>query len=81
MTHRPEATPVDTTELAASLARLGVRELEERMELSPLLSGPGELEPSACRCSCECDDVPPDPTDPLLLDRIANTRPYAGPAF
>ena len=30
-----------------------------------LLSGPGELEPSACRCSCECDDVPPDPTDPL----------------
>ena len=81
MAQRPEPNLVTTDELAASLARLGVRELEERMELSPLLSDPGVLEPEACQCSCRCDDVPPDPNDPLLLERIANTRPYAGPAF
>jgi len=55
---RPQDRPLDTTTLVESLRRLGVTELEERLELSPLLAGSG-LEPAeGCRCSCECDDVP-----------------------
>ena len=76
MAHRPDpaATPVTAAELEASLARLGVRELEERLELSPLLAAGGVQDTDACRCSCECDDTPDDPNDPLFLERIANTR-------
>ncbi len=30
----------------------------------------------SCHCECTCDDMPDDPTDPLFLDRLANTRIY-----
>jgi len=79
MMRHDEPIPVNPDDLAAGLERLGVRELEERLELSPLFAGGEMLEPSACRCTCDCDDVPPDPLDPELLDRIVNTRPFGGP--
>jgi hypothetical protein len=54
----------EKTELEASLARLGIRELEERMEVSPLLADPGiegvdKDVPSMC-CTCKV----PDPFGP-----------------
>ena len=72
MTRRPDPTPA--ADLDAALARLGVRELEERMELSPLLTGADVQDSDACRCECVCDDTPEDPNDPLFLDRLSNTR-------
>lgn len=56
----------DRTELEASLARLGIRELEERMEISPLLTGGGteEVGQSIC-CTCKIPDLlGPDGTLP-----------------
>ena len=55
---------VDRTELEASLRRLGIRELEERMEISPLLTDAGvegtdRENPSIC-CTCKI----PDPFGP-----------------
>ena len=52
------------TELETSLARLGIRELEERMEISPLLTDPGvegldKDVPGIC-CTCKI----PDPFGP-----------------
>ena len=54
----------DQAELEASLARLGIRELEERMEVSPLLTDPGiegvdKDVPTIC-CTCKV----PDPFGP-----------------
>ena len=48
------------SELEASLKRLGIRELEERMEISPLLTDTGTMEtdpgvPSFC-CTCKIPD-------------------------
>ena len=58
MRHDPDERFTDA-ELEASLGRLGVQELEERMELSPLLADPGVGETDGCTCSCRCDSVPP----------------------
>ena len=47
-------------ELTASLARLGIKELEERMEVSPLLAG-GDvqtLDRCICESCCSTVDVP-----------------------
>ena len=55
----------DRTELEASLERLGIRELEERMEISPLLTGAGTVEttgvdPDVPTICCTCKIPPPD---------------------
>jgi hypothetical protein len=61
--------------LEAGLARLGVHELEERLELAPLLAPDAPIGTEACHCSCSCDDLPYDPKiDPLLDPRTG--RPY-----
>ncbi len=60
MNRRPtEHHQTDHHELAASLQRLGVRELEERLEVSPLLTVATETpdEGSSVCCSCK---FPPD---------------------
>lgn len=74
-------------ELAASLERLGVREIEERMELSPLLSDAGIGDTDGCNCSCRCDVTPqeepqiPENIDALLptpvLPRVPDVGYYA----
>lgn len=57
----PNMNPHDTQhELEASLKRLGIRELEERMEISPLLTDTGttgtdQEVPSFC-CTCKIPD-------------------------
>ena len=60
---KPNSKPMtDKTELEASLARLGIRELEERMEISPLLADTGTMDkelPGIC-CTCKI----PDPFGP-----------------
>ena len=68
---------IDQNELEASLARLGIKELEERMEISPLLADTGAsgTEPNAIENCCSCkipkpgEDLPypridPSPTGP-----------------
>jgi len=62
----PHSGPAD---LAASLRRLGIRELEERMEISPLLTGAGttgtDQEPPSICCTCKIPDpFGPDGTFP-----------------
>jgi hypothetical protein len=54
----------DQTELETSLARLGIKELEERMEISPLLTdtGAGGIEDNAMENCCTCKI--PNPLDP-----------------
>ena len=60
---KPNTNPqIDHTELQASLQRLGIRELEERREISPLLTDTGTMDkevPSIC-CTCKI----PDPFGP-----------------
>lgn len=54
--------PINQTELEAGLARLGIRELEERMEISPLLllgEGDSEMESDFVCCTCKV----PNPVD------------------
>jgi hypothetical protein len=54
-----------------TLARLGVEELEERLEMSPLLAG-GDLQEADrltgghC-CTCKITPNPPEPDDPYPL--------------
>ena len=79
MKRRPD--PIPAADLEASLARLGVRELEERMELSPLLAAGDVQDTDFCSCSCTCDDIPDDPLDPLFMENLKNTRMFNGPAF
>lgn len=50
-------TFVDQQELQASLDRLGIRELEERMEVSPLLAAPDTQVTERCDCSFGCSTV------------------------
>jgi len=47
---------IDQKELETSLARLGIRELEERMEISPLLADTGAqgTEDNAIEACCTC---------------------------
>ena len=47
-------------ELTASLARLGIRELEERMEVSPLLAAADVQSYDRCFCESCCSriDIP-----------------------
>ncbi len=56
-----DGTRTKQTELAASLTRLGIRELEERMEISPLLllGGDDAVTQSDTIC-CTCK-IPVDP--------------------
>jgi len=61
----PNTNPqIDHTELETSLARLGIRELEERMEISPLLTDTGTVgtdrDPGGICCTCKI----PNPFDP-----------------
>ena len=79
MKTRPD--PISAADLEASLARLGVRELEERMELSPLLAAADVQDSDACTCSCVCDDTPDDPLDPFFLENMMLTRVFNGPAY
>jgi hypothetical protein len=54
---KPNTNPqCDPNELETSLARLGIRELEERMEISPLLTGAGTegMEEDATSICCTC---------------------------
>lgn len=82
MAHRPDSpdTPAtaDTADrvdagLEASLARLGVHELQERLELSPLLAAADVQDADACRCECVCDDTPDDPFERLYLEKPTPT--------
>lgn len=50
--------------LEDSLQRLGVTDLQERLELSPLLAGDGVGEADGCRCTCECDSSVPEQIAP-----------------
>jgi len=64
---------LDQSELEASLRRLGIRELEERMEISPLLTDIGTTAtdpavPSIC-CTCKIPD-PFGPDGSLPYPRI-----------
>lgn len=54
----------DQAELEASLKRLGIRELEERMEISPLLTetGTNATDPDVPTICCTCKI--PDPFGP-----------------
>ncbi len=69
MNKRPD--PMSTREeLTASLARLGIKELEERMEVSPVLGGTDvfSLDRCVCESCCSSIDVPTPydyPTDDL----------------
>ncbi len=66
MTRKREPEVFSPTELEASLRRLGIQELQQRLEFSPLLIdhglNPGE-EPTYTPC-CVCKL-----TDPTQLDR------------
>lgn len=63
---------INHEELTASLARLGIKELEERMEVSPLLAAPDTEVFDRCICETCCSTVDvPTPydypgTDPLF---------------
>ena len=62
-------TMIDRAGLDASLERLDIRELEERMEVSPLLAGPDVYSFDRCVCEgcCSTIDVP-DATIEVGLD-------------
>jgi hypothetical protein len=55
-----------------TLARLGIAELEERMEVSPVLAGgelqnldrPDRLETDWTCCTCKVQPDPPQPSEP-----------------
>ena len=68
---------LDNLELTESLRRLGIRELEERLELSPLLVDPGLENADRCECTCSCDDLP-TPDNPPMPDH-SGTGFYLGP--
>ncbi len=55
---------IDQKELETSLARLGIRELEERMEISPLLADTGARVPRTTRSSTCCTCKIPNPFGP-----------------
>jgi hypothetical protein len=60
---------VNQEELAASLARLGIKELEERMEVSPLLAAPDTEVFDRCFCETCCSNIElPKPYDYPGLD-------------
>ena len=82
---KPNTNPqIDKTELEASLQRLGIRELEERMEISPLLTDAGttgkDQELSSICCTCKI----PDPFNPdgnlpypgFTIDSTGPTNPH-----
>ena len=58
--NRDPARNNDDMDLEESLQRLGVRDLQERLELSPLLASTELVEADRCTCSCTCDEVPED---------------------
>ena len=61
----PNTNPhIDPKELETSLARLGIRELEERMEISPLLADTGTTGPDQETSSICCTCKIPDPFGP-----------------
>ncbi len=59
--------PIPATGIEAGLERLGVRELEERMELSPLLADGGVGDTDNCECTCRCDNTMPEEIDIPIL--------------
>lgn len=66
-------TLISQQELQASLERLGIRELEERMEVSPLLAAPDVQVTDRCDCcwGCSTVDVPDIVIDVGLNDDIS----------
>ena len=76
----------DQSELEASLKRLGIRELEERMEISPLLTETGTNAtdpdvPSIC-CTCKIPDpFGPDGTLPYPTIDLGSTGPTSPNGF
>ncbi len=67
-------TPINQIELEASLTRLGIRELEERMEISPLLLlGEGDTVDQMDSICCTCKipyDLNADPKGLLPFPQI-----------
>ncbi len=63
-------------ELQASLARLGVRELEERMEVSPLLAASDVQAYDRCSCEgcCSTVNLPTPVIDVGLSDDISGVN-------
>lgn len=60
---------IDPQELQASLERLGIRELEERMEVSPLLAAPDIQVTDRCECGFGCSTIDaPTPTITIGID-------------
>ena len=60
---------INQEELTASLARLGIKELEERMEVSPLLAATDVETFDRCVCEGCCSKVDlPTPYDPPYFD-------------
>jgi hypothetical protein len=81
--NRNESPPVAQPDLEASLRRLGVRELEERMEISPLLAGAG-IEDTAVEAPvicCTCKMPPPEnlPYPTMLPTPTGPTNPVGWP--
>lgn len=81
---KPNTNPqIDQTELEASLQRLGIRELEERMEISPLLTDTGTTtkgpEMASICCTCKIPDpFGPDgslPYPEMSIDSTGPTNP------
>ncbi len=49
-------------ELEPTLARLGVEEIRERLEVSPLIPAGGDVQGvEGCDCHCDCTMPKPDP--------------------
>lgn len=75
--HDPIFTPA---ELDASMRRLGIQELQERLEFSPLLIDTGMTagDDSACMPCCVCKIREPAPVDdsgmlPFPMEEIGGT--------
>ncbi len=52
---------ISREELAASLNRLGIKELEERMEVSPLLAASDVQVDDRCACESCCSKIDIEP--------------------
>ena len=66
---------INQEELTASLARLGIQELEERMEVSPLLAASDTLTFDRCVCESCCSKLDvPTPYDYPVLDPTFGIR-------
>ena len=63
----PIAPSPDDARLEESLLRLDIHELEERLELAPLVADPALEGADGCRCFCDCSY---DPSDPPVIQNV-----------